>query len=305
MKRKQISQARWLQNPEIIRHLKYYVIFLILFTSFVPNALSQYLHRSLSSVREGHNEFTTTGAYYKPVFGAGDDSSSIIRGVSRYGYLVVEPGGRCNIVKYVGEEQVLFVHEGTGILIHGNENVPVSKNDFIYIPEGEKFGFSNPREQSLAVIVMGFRLEPASCSKLKTGLKLANTDQIKFQILPGHGPTTQFQLMLGTTDSKRDRLAASCMVTSMFIMDFASGGTNNPHRHRDEEEIYLILKGRGDIVAGETADGKELRHFSEEGDIYFFPPNTLIGFYSGNQPEEEHAQILAVRFKFPGDNITK
>lgn len=277
------------------------MLLLILFLSFNPNVWSQYLHRSLASVREVHNEFTTSGAYYKPVFGAGDDSSSVIRGASRYGYLVVEPGGRSNIVRYEGEEQVLFIHEGTGILIHGSENIPVSKNDFIYIPEGLRFGFSNPREQSLTVIVMGFRLEKSSCSLLKTGLKLANTDQIKFQVLPGHGPTTRFQLMLGTTDSKRDRLAASCMVTSMFIMDFAAGGTNNPHRHRDEEEIYLILKGRGDIVAGETTEGKELKHSSEEGDIYFFSPNTLIGFYSGNQPEEEHAQILAVRFKYPAN----
>lgn len=300
MSRKQISQTKWLQNSEIIRHVKWVVLLLIFFTSFNPCAWSQYLHRSLSSVREVHNEFTTSGAYYKPVFGAGDDSSSIIRGASRYGYLVVEPGGRSNIVRYEGEEQVLFVHEGTGILIHGSENIPVSKNDFIYIPEGEKFGFSNPREQSLAVIVMGFRLEDSSCNKLKTGMKLANTDQIKFQVLTGHGPTTRFQLMLGTTESKRDRLAAACMVTSMFIMDFAAGGTNNPHRHRDEEEIYLILKGRGDMVAGETGEGGELRHFSEEGDIYFFAPNTLIGFYSGNQPEEEHAQILAIRFKYPG-----
>jgi oxalate decarboxylase/phosphoglucose isomerase-like protein (cupin superfamily) len=88
-------------------------------------------------------------------------------------------------------------------------------------------------------------------------------------------------------------------------MDFASGGTNNPHRHDDEEEIYLILKGHGDIVAGETDDGKELRHPSEEGDVYFFSPKTLIGFYSGNTPEEEHAQILAVRFKYPGNNRNK
>jgi len=234
------------------------------------------------------------------VFGAGDDSSSIIRGASRYGYLVVEPGGRSNTVKYEGEETGLFLHEGTGLLNYGNEMVPVSKNDFIYIPEGTKFGFSNPREQSLSVIVMAFRLKDMECTKIKRALKIANTDEVKFQVLPGHGPTTQFQLLMGTVESTRDRLAAACQVTSLFIMDFASGGTNNPHRHKDEEEIYLILKGRGDIVAGETSDGKELRHPSEEGDIYFFSPNTLIGFYSGNQPEEEHAQILAVRFKYPG-----
>ncbi len=274
---------------------------LILLLSLNPNVWSQSLHRSLASVREVYNEFTTTGAYYKPVFGAGDDSSTIIRGATRYGLLVVEPGGKSNIAKYDKEEHVLFVQEGTGILIHGNENIPVSKNDFIYIPEGLRFGFSNPREQSLSVLVMGFRLETGECSKIKRGLKIANTDEVKFQTLQGHGPTTQFQLLMGTTESTRDRLAAACQVTSLFIMDFASGGTNNPHRHKDEEEIYLILKGRGDIVAGETTEGKELRHSSEEGDIYFFSPNTLIGFYSGNQPEEEHAQILAVRFKYPAN----
>jgi len=300
MSQKQISHTKWLQNSEILRDLKCFVLFLISFTSFNPYAPAQYLHRSLASVREVYNEFTTTGAYYKPVFGAGDDSSSIIRGASRYGYLVVEPGGRSNTVKYEGEETGLFLHEGTGLLNYGNEMVPVSKNDFIYIPEGTKFGFSNPREQSLSVIVMAFRLKDMECTKIKRALKIANTDEVKFQVLPGHGPTTQFQLLMGTVESTRDRLAAACQVTSLFIMDFASGGTNNPHRHKDEEEIYLILKGRGDIVAGETSDGKELRHPSEEGDIYFFSPNTLIGFYSGNQPEEEHAQILAVRFKYPG-----
>jgi uncharacterized cupin superfamily protein len=85
-------------------------------------------------------------------------------------------------------------------------------------------------------------------------------------------------------------------------MDFAANGTNNPHRHDDEEEIYLIIRGQGDIVAGETADGKELRHSSKEGDAYFFSPKTFIGFYSGNKEGEEHARILAVRFKYPAKN---
>jgi len=66
-------------------------------------------------------------------------------------------------------------------------------------------------------------------------------------------------------------------------MDFAAGGTNNPHRHDSEEEIYLILRGHRDIVAGETTDGNKLLHPSKEGDAYFFSPNTLIGFYSGNK----------------------
>jgi len=233
------------------------------------------------------------------MFGEGDDSSGIIRGISRYGHLVIDPGGRSNIVKYSDEEQILFILEGTGILDCGKEKVPVSKNDFMYLPKGTNYGFSNPREESLSVIVMGFKLFPDTCLRKASGLMIANTDEVKFQVLPSHGPTTQFQLLMGTTESTRDKLAAACQVTSLFIMDFAAGGTNNPHRHNNEEEIYLILRGHGDIVAGEKAGGGESRHPSNEGDVYFFSPKTLIGFYSGNTLEEEHARILAVRFKYP------
>ena len=33
-------------------------------------------------------------------------------------------------------------------------------------------------------------------------------------------------------------------------MDFAPGGTNFPHHHETAEEIYLVLDGQGEMVAG-------------------------------------------------------
>ncbi|HBH85185.1 MAG TPA: cupin domain-containing protein [Bacteroidales bacterium] len=275
------------------------IIFIVLLLAVSVNAKSQYLKRSLSAVSEIKNEMSTPTAHYKPFFGKGDNGSEIIKGLSRYGNLLIDPGGISNTVKYSDEEQVLFVMEGTGILHFGKENIPVSKNDFMYIPKEMKFGFSNPREQSISVIIMGFKFDRDTCISTKKGLMIANTDEVKFQTLPSHGPSTTFQLLLGTTESKRDRLAAACRVTSLFIMDFATRGTNIPHKHDKEEEIYLILKGHGDIVAGETDDGAELRHASKEGDAYFFSPKTRIGFYSGNNDEEGHARILAVRYMYP------
>ena len=271
----------------------------LLFLIVATGAKAQYLRRTLSTLPEIRIDLATQTAHYKPMFGAGDDNSNIIKAINRYGYLTIDPGGSSNIVKYADEEQVLFVLDGTGILNYGEEKVPVSKNDFIYIPIGTKRGFSNPREQSLSVIVMGFKIMPGTVIKPTTKLMIANADVVPFQILSSHGPTTQFQLLLGTTESTRDKLAAACQVTSLFIMDFAANGTNIPHRHDEEEEIYFILRGKGDIVAGETPDGKELHHPSKEGDAYFFSPKTLIGFYSENKEGEEHARILAVRFKYP------
>jgi mannose-6-phosphate isomerase-like protein (cupin superfamily) len=148
-------------------------------------------------------------------------------------------------------------------------------------------------------MVMGFKITPGTIIKPTNKLMIANADNVPFQVLGSHGPTTQFQLLMGNTESTRDKLASAYQVTSLFIMDFALNGTNIPHRHDKEEEIYFILRGHGDIVAGETADKKELRHPSKEGDAYFFSPKTLIGFYSGNAEGEEHARILAVRFKYP------
>jgi len=285
------------------RFIRHYISFLILFLALTGNVRSQYLQRSLSALPEFKTEVSAGTAHYMPLFGTGDDSSAIIKGISRYGYLIIDPGGMSNAVKYENEEHILFILGGTGILQCGKEKVPVSKNDFMYIPGGMKYKISNPREQSLSLIVMGFKLLPEGCIRKSSGLMIANTDEVKFQILPSHGPTTQFQLLLGTTESTRDRLAAACQVTSLFIMDFAAGGTNNPHRHNNEEEIYLIIRGYGDIVTGKRPDGGEIRHPSTEGDVYFFSPNALIGFYGGNNQDEEHARILAVRFKYPDSII--
>jgi mannose-6-phosphate isomerase-like protein (cupin superfamily) len=273
------------------------IAFLIL--AGTVTAESQYLKRSLPSASEARSEFSTSSAHYLPMFGAGDDRSSVIKGLIRYGNLNIDPSGKSKTVKYSDEEHVIYVIEGTGILDCAKKEVPVSKNDFIYIPAGKQFSFSNPRERKLSVFVMGFRIMPGDTVKPSAVMMIANADEVQFQVLGSHGPTTTFQLLMGTSQSTRDRLAAACQVTSLFVMDFAAGGTNIPHRHDDEEEIYFILRGRGDIVAGETFDGKELRHPSVAGDAYFFSPKTLIGFYSGNSEGEEHARILAVRFKYP------
>jgi mannose-6-phosphate isomerase-like protein (cupin superfamily) len=276
-----------------------FIVITILYVLISADAGAQYLKRSLSSIPEVKTAISTPSAHYMAVFGEGDNDSEIIKGVSRYGELRIDGGGKSSIVKYSDEEQILFVLRGTGMLKYEKESIPVSSNDFIFIPRGVSFGFSNPREKELSVIIMGFRLTPDTCKFMPSGVMIANCDDVKFQTLASHGPTTTFQLLLGTFASTRDRLATACQVTSLFIMDFASGGTNNPHNHATEEEIYLILKGKGDIVAGKNEDGSEMRHPSDEGDIYFFSTKTLIGFYSGNKENEEHAKILAVRFKYP------
>ena len=80
-------------------------------------------------------------------------------------------------------------------------------------------------------------------------------------------------------------------------MNFAPGGTNFPHHHDREEEIYLVLDGDGDMVAGGGTDGVEGRHPAKAGDAYFFRLNCTVGFYgTAGAPK---ARILAVRSLYP------
>jgi uncharacterized cupin superfamily protein len=131
-------------------------------------------------------------------------------------------------------------------------------------------------------------------------LMLANADDVQLQVLGSHGPTTQFKLLMGLTSSKRDKLASAYVMNSLFIMDFAPGGTNIPHNHPAEEEIYLLLRGTGDMVAGLDGNGKEVRHPVTQGAAFFFKPGTQVGYYSNAKEGQDHDLMLAVRSRMPG-----
>jgi hypothetical protein len=107
-----------------------------------------------------------------------------------------------------------------------------------------------------------------------------------------------YQLLMGDTKSTRDKIAAGHVLTSLFTMEFAPGGTNFPHHHETEEEIYLVLDGRGEIVAGGGMTGVEGRHPAKAGDAYFVRLNCTVGFYRSKEPGSK-ARILAVRSLFP------
>jgi uncharacterized RmlC-like cupin family protein len=102
---------------------------------------------------------------------------------------------------------------------------------------------------------------------------------------------------MGDVESKRDRIAAGRVLTSLFLMEIAPGGTNFPHHHEREEEIYLVLAGHGDMVAGGGVDGIEGRHPAKPGDAYFFRLNCTVGYYSAPGVK---SRILAVRSWYPG-----
>lgn len=263
-----------------------------------------FLKRSISAVSPQPDDLTNgaTGASYRPLFGAGDADARQLKSVARYGELTLAPGGSSARVSYPAEEQIYFILAGAGEVISDDTRTAVKADDFLYLPASSRHGVSNRSSNALRLLVMGFRIPPGAAVKPARKLMLANTADVDLEVLAGHGPTAKFKLLMGTSESKRDKIAAASQMVSLFLMDFAPGGTNIPHHHEMEEEIYFILRGSGQMVAGGGPDGNEGRYPTKEGDAWFLRLNTTVGFYSGAQPGGAHDQVLAVRSTFPFPN---
>jgi mannose-6-phosphate isomerase-like protein (cupin superfamily) len=256
-----------------------------------------FLHRDLSAARETAADFTTSTCHYKPLFGQGDRDRSVVIGIARYGEVILDPNGACATRDYPEEDQVYVVLEGTGSVKYGSENVPLNKEDYLYIPATVAHSLSNQSRGTFKVIVMGFHTRGfEKTSPPKHPLK-ANIEDVPTQTVSGHPSSTLYRLLMGDVDSKRDRIAAGRVLTSLFVMEIAPRGTNFPHHHEREEEIYLVLEGRGEMVAGGGMDGIEGRHPTKTGEAYFFRLNCTVGFYSA---PDVKSRILAVRSWYPG-----
>jgi mannose-6-phosphate isomerase-like protein (cupin superfamily) len=258
-----------------------------------------FLHRYVPKVQPQATDVTSTGCHYRPIFGEGDSETRVVRGVARFGEVTVDPGGACPLTSYPREEQIYFILEGEGILTYGDTRQPVRSHDFMYIPPGVKHGIANDYAAPIRFLIYGYKLPNDYEVAASPDLQLANLDEVPLQTVGGHPPDCQYRLLMGDTTSKRDRLASAYVLTSLFVMEFAPGGTNSPHHHEREEEIYFVLSGEGEMVAGGGLDGVEGRHPARAGDAYFFRLNCTVGFYASEDASSEKARILAARSLFP------
>jgi mannose-6-phosphate isomerase-like protein (cupin superfamily) len=255
-----------------------------------------FLYRDASAVKAKPSDLTTAACHYKPLFGQGDADSSAVVGIARYGEAVIDANGACAPVQYPDEDQVYVVLEGKAAVKYGNEIVSLNKEDYLYLPSTVPHTLSNGSGSPLTVLVMGFNTRGFEKTPPPPHPLKANIEDVPTGLVSGHPSSTLYRLLMGDVDSKRDRLAAGHVLTSLFLMEIAPGGTNFPHHHEREEEIYLVLSGHGDMVAGGGMDGLEGKHPAKAGDAYFFRLNCTVGYYSAPNVK---SRILAVRSWYP------
>lgn len=256
-----------------------------------------FLYRHTPAVVEKQSDITTKTCHYHALFGQGDSDTSVVVGVARYGEAVIDPNGVCSLVQYPDEDQLYVVLEGTGSVKYGDAIVSLKKEDYLYIPSNIAHALSNKSGMPLTVIIMGFCTKGFEKTQPPPQPLKANIEDVPTTTVSGHPDSTRYRLLMGDVDSKRDRIAAGRVLTSLFLMEIAPNGTNFPHHHEREEEIYLVLSGHGVMIAGGGVDGIAGRHPVKAGDAYFFRLNCTVGYYSAANVE---SRILAVRSWYPG-----
>jgi mannose-6-phosphate isomerase-like protein (cupin superfamily) len=258
-----------------------------------------WLHRYLPELSEVKAGLTSVTCHYRAMFGEGDKQNRTLQAVTRFGEVTLDPHGSCQTVLYDRQEEIYFVVEGAGTLHYADQSQSLRKHDFTYLPPGVKHSMSNDSERPLRVLVMGFTI-PSSIS-IGSPLphpKIANLEDAKEETVSGHPNSVLYKLLIGLRTGKRDLIDEAYVMDSFFWMDFSPGGTNWPHHHEAAEEIYLVIDGQGEMVAGSGTDGVEGRYPAKAGDAYYFRPNCTVGFYNQNKPGAK-AYILAVRSRVP------
>lgn len=254
-----------------------------------------WLRRYVPDLRDGTDKMASQSCHYKPIFGEGDKDGGVMQSVVRFAEVTVDANGNCQPVLRDREEDLYFIVDGSASLQFGDKAEPMRMNDFTYLSPGVKHSIANPTERPLRVVVMGFKIPAQTLiANPPDHPRIVNLDAIKEGTVSGHPSSVLYKLMIGLRGAKRDAIDDAYVVTSLFLMDFAPGGTNFPHHHEAAEEIYLVLDGEGDMVAGSGMDGVEGRFPAKPGDAYYFRPNCTVGFYNQNR-EGSKAHILAVR----------
>ena len=113
---------------------------------------------------------------------------------------------------------------------------------------------------------MGFKI-PASISieASDAAAESRKPEDAKEETVSGHPNSVLYKLLIGLRTGKRDLIDQAYVMDSFFWMDFSPGGTNWPHHHEAAEEIYLVIDGQGEMVAGSGMDGVEGRYPAKAG----------------------------------------
>jgi len=284
-----MRKSQWIQSVAVLGGL-----FLVLAPAVAAEREIDptYLYRDSNKAPEKPSDVTTATCHYRPLFGVGEKQTPVLGSVARYGIVDIDPHGACAPVQYADEEQLYVVLKGGGEAAYGADKVPLKTEDFLYLPATVMHGLANPTAAPMKVVIMGFHTKGFPAAPLPPKPLKDNIANVPIEYVGGHPDSSHFRLLTGDAPQTRNRFNVGYVVTSLFLMEIDPSGTNFPHHHPGMEEIYLVMDGHGEQVAGEGPDGVAARHPAKPGDAYFYRMNATVGYYSAPGVK---SRILCVR----------
>jgi quercetin dioxygenase-like cupin family protein len=256
-----------------------------------------FLHRNTDKLADVASDITTPTCHFRPMFGAGGAELAQASGVTQFAEVVVDPHGSCKAVTSPEEDQIVVVLKGQGSSSYGGQSVPLANEDFLCVPASVPHALRNDTDAPMTVVVMGYHTKGFPMGPLPSHPLKDNIANVPLEHVGSHPQSAHYRLLLGDSSQTRDKIDIGSVVTSLFLMEIDPGGTNFPHHHPREEEIYLILSGHGTQVAGSGMDGVEGKFPAGAGDAFYYRPNTTVGYYSA---PDISSRILCIRSWQPG-----
>jgi glyoxylate utilization-related uncharacterized protein len=134
----------------------------------------------------------------------------------------------CATVQYPEEDQVYVVLNGNGSAKYGDEDVPLQTEHYLYIPSTISHSLTNKSAIPLLVVIMGFKTKGFEKTQPPAHPLKANIEDVPATLVNGHPNSTRYRLLMGDTDSKRDRVAAGRVLTSFFLMEMRRAALTFP-----------------------------------------------------------------------------
>lgn len=112
-------------------------------------------------------------------------------------------------------------------------------------------------------------------------MHIRNFSSVKPVVAEGHGPTSLYQNIFGPEMKA---------FTSFWKMTIKPGGTNKPHTHKDQEQIYFVVRGSSTVMVGEE------KQQAKAGDVVFLPSGLTHAVFNETK---KPCVIVAVGARMP------
>lgn len=219
---------------------------------------------------DGPSRFGSTEAYMTYRESVSPDNSAL--SLLRYGWYTLGARAVSGPVYHPDEEAALFCIEGEGSISIGQERYRLAHYDLLYIPRNTAYKIAN---EGATDFVLGLARSPSQldCEPVYVSFDNAKNDPKRLRKLK----RKNVYIMLGEEVKAANLVLGYCI----FEPDTCS---YPPHKHDDQQEVYVFLKGCGAVEVYPAEDAKTFVREVRPGDAVTIPLehyHPVISFSAG------------------------